>query len=155
MDLDEIKENFYDDKNRVIFIEDSNIAVYKKVKSSNIFAPYNKAALDFEISMLDKFYQDKFKTNKFQFLDKEEKTKIYNKYIDLRKNFNRINIKNRGKIKLSKEFLAYDLGYKTLKPLNNTSKKELFNLSLLRNYSVSYNKEIWDEITSNWLNFLK
>lgn len=127
-------------------LDDYEIAVYKKIKNHDLFAPYNRTALNYEIATLDHFYEEKFNSVKFQFLDESEKNRIHTRHVLLKYNFKKIKTKNKGTVKLSDNILAYDISNNYLKPVSSSSKENLYILSKLRDHSVDYYSSVWNSL---------
>lgn len=154
---DEITETDLD-ITKELTVSSDKLAIYKRIKKTNAFAPYNKAALDFELNLL-KFYHEKRMENmkyKFSFDDRSSDAE-YMYHLAIRF-FNEIKIKKSGYVTLSKDILMYTIKNNALIPLNDNSQKELWNLSILRDKSPRENIDLWNKLdveTKGFIPYLK
>lgn len=139
---------------RELTVSSNNLAIYKRIKKTKAFAPYNKAALDFELNLLKFYHEKRMETMKYKFpWDDESSDAEYMYHLTIRF-FNEIKIKKSGTVKLSKDILIYTIKNNTLIPLNDNSQKELWNISILRNKSPRENIDLWNKLNVETKGFI-
>ncbi|MBZ9570896.1 hypothetical protein KQY27_04975 [Methanobrevibacter sp. TMH8] len=141
-----IKENIIDDVSTNIESSNPNIAIFKRIPDENYFYPYNKAALNYSLEVINKNLKKIKSKVEFKFLEKQEKDLLISDFYQLIDNFKKINIKNKGKINIDSNIMVFQLSNGKLNPLNENSKLNLYNIYDLMSNTPNTNKILWKKL---------
>lgn len=144
--LRKIKENIEEDIENNIEASNSSIAIFKRVPDENYYYPYNKTALNYSLNVIDKNIREIINHIEFQGLERNEKTELLSQYNKLIDYFNRIKIKDKGKININEDFLVFQEVNGKLNPLNRNSEVNLFNIYELMSATPKTNERLWEKL---------
>lgn len=144
--LKKIKEKMEKDIENNIEANNSSIAIFKRIPGENYYYPYNKAALNYSLNVVNKNLRELQDHIEFKGLERNEKTELLSQYNKLLDYFNRIKIKDKGKITINEDFLVFQEINGKWNPLNINSEANLINIYELMSATPKTNEKLWKKI---------
>lgn len=144
--LENIKNNIEKEAEENIEINNSKIAVFKRIPDEVYYYPYNKAALNYSLNVINQNNKKIREKIEFKYLERKDKNNLLSEFNKLNDYFNKIKIKNKGKIHIDDDILIFQVSNDKLKPLNENSKLNIFNIYELMSNTPSTNKNLWKKL---------
>ncbi|KZX14913.1 hypothetical protein MBCUT_18520 [Methanobrevibacter cuticularis] len=134
------------ENNDLIDLADPSLAIFKGINSTDYFYPYNPAALNYSLFIIDKNSNKAKDDIRINVLYDENIDEIKYQYNLLKNILNKIKIKKKGIIHLTDDFLIYRIAKNELIPLNDKSKFNLLNVYNLISKTPETNKNAWKNL---------
>ena len=141
-----IHSNIEKDIEENIESSNPNIALFKRIPGEIYYYPYNQTALDYSLNVINDNYKEIREKIEFQALERENKNNLLSEFNRLNNYFRKIKIKTKGKINIDNTILIFQLSNNKLKPLNENSKLNLFNIYELMSNTPNTNKNLWKKL---------
>lgn len=144
--LKNIRNNIEKDVEENVESSNSIIAIFKRIPEEIYYYPYNKTALNYSLNVVNNNYRKAREKLEFEVLENEDKNNLLSEFNKLDDYFRKIKIKDKGKVNIDDDILVFQVSNNKLKPLNENSKINFFNIYELMSNTPSTNKNLWKKL---------